>query len=78
MEYWGSRKKDAEKWRLGDPEKNDLFLPISVSPYHPIRILTHYSSIPSFHRSNGFGSSFNVHRPNETSWRKPCIKNFIV
>ncbi len=38
MEYWGSRKKDAEKRGIGDPEKNDLFLRISVSPHHPIRI----------------------------------------
>ena len=39
MENWGNRKKDAKKRRLGDLEKSGLFLPISVSPYHPVRII---------------------------------------
>ncbi len=32
------QQDDAE--RNGDPERNDLLLPISVSPDHPIRVLT--------------------------------------
>ena len=51
MEGWDNgimskRKEDAEKRRLGDAEKNSLFLPISVSAHHPIRILTQSSGTP--------------------------------
>ena len=56
MECWkkgimGKCKIDAETRRIGDAEKDDLFLPISVSFYHPVRIFAsifHYSIIPVF------------------------------
>src|SRR5512143_2224734 len=45
QEYWTRRNGDAAT------RENDFFLPISVSPHHPIRSSTHCSIVPTFHGS---------------------------
>jgi hypothetical protein len=52
MEYWNNgeaEKKDAEKRRLGDPEKNAFspHLRVSLSPHQNLCTIFHDSNIPS-------------------------------
>jgi hypothetical protein len=44
-----SKHKRRGETETRGPRENDFFLPISVSPDHPVRKLTHDSHVPALH-----------------------------
>jgi hypothetical protein len=48
LEYWSIGSAEKKIWRNGDSgtqRSNDIFLPVTVSPHLPIRILIDHSSV---------------------------------